>query len=90
MDRCEILMDQIGAVYVKSDRMAALYVTRRVSFCWPHVEPASAFKMESLCRALRAMSSTWAQKVRVGSKVTPRILGRFSIGRLVLFSGIVS
>ena len=48
MDRCEMLMDQMGAVYVKSDRIAALYVTKRVSFCWPHVEPASAKDGESL------------------------------------------
>ena len=41
----EILGNQMGVAYVIRERMRDLYVMRRVSFCWPQVEPARARRM---------------------------------------------
>lgn len=89
MEVLEACKDQMGDAYVKRDRIVALKVLTSVSFCWPHVVPASALRMESRCLALLVTFSTWALKVRVGSNVTPSIWGFFSRGRGVLFMGIL-
>ena len=59
----EVFGNQMGAAYVKRERIEALYVVISDSFCWPHVLPARAFSIESRCLALSATFSTWSQKV---------------------------
>ena len=39
----EVFGNQMGAAYMKRERIEALYVVIRDSFRWPHVVPASAF-----------------------------------------------
>ena len=85
----EVFGNQMGAAYVKRERIEALYVVISDSFCWPHVVPARAFSIESRCLSLSASFSTWAQKVSVGSRVTPRILGCFSCGSVLLLNGMI-
>ena len=38
------LGNQIGEAYVKRDLIRDLYVIIRVSFCWPQLVPARAFR----------------------------------------------
>ena len=40
-----VLGNQIGAQYVKSERMSDLYVMISVSVCWPHDVPERAFSI---------------------------------------------
>ena len=40
-----VLGNQIGAPYVKSDRMIDLYVMMSVSLCWPHDVPERALRI---------------------------------------------
>jgi len=44
MEEGEALGNQIGDAYVNRDLMRDLYVIRRVSFCWPQLVPARAFR----------------------------------------------
>ena len=41
----DVLGNQMGAAYKKSDRTIDLYVMAIVSHCWPQLVPASAFRM---------------------------------------------
>ena len=79
----------MGSAYVKRERIEAMYVVITDSFSWPHVVPARSFSIENRCLALSASFSTWAQKVSVGSRVTPRILGCFSCGSVLLLNGMI-
>lgn len=58
----------------------ALYVARMVSFDFPQVFPERDFRMSIDFLAFSTVLSACLLKVRVGSKVTPRILGCVSEG----------
>ena len=50
-------------------------MVRRVSLDWPQLTPARARIMLSRDLARLARSFRWGEKVRLGSRVTPRIFG---------------
>ena len=56
----------------------------RVSFCSPHDVPASALRTLRRLVHLDLISLVWGVKVSDGSRVTPRILGVLSRGRMEL------
>ena len=49
MEVGDVLGYQTGAAYVNNERMSDLNVMISVSLCWPHVVPARALRMLSLC-----------------------------------------
>ena len=55
-----------------------------VSTCWPQVELLSSFRTPILGAARVQRLSMWALKVSKGSKVTPRMRGLRSKGRMLL------
>ena len=61
--------------------MRDLYVIRRVSFCWPQVEPASARRMLRRGVARDMIDEMCDEKVRWGSNVTPKMRGFLASGR---------
>ena len=75
---------QMGAAYDMMGLIRALYVTIKVSFCWPLVVPARALRMLRRALNLAAIAWTWGVKVKDGSRVTPRILGCRSRGSTTL------
>ena len=81
MEEGEALGNQIGAAYVKRERMRDLKVISRVSFCWPQKVPARARRMLRREEARETMESIWGEKVKWGSKVTPRMRGFSDSGR---------
>ena len=58
-----------------------MYVVIRVSFCWPQVVPARAFRMLRRGDARETIEAMWGEKVKWGSKVTPSIRGFLLRGR---------
>ena len=62
-------------------RIRDLYVVIRVSFCWPQLVPARAFMMFSRGDAREIIDETWEEKVKWGSKITPRMRGFLLRGR---------
>ena len=61
--------------------MRDLKVMSRVSFCWPQKVPARARRMLRREEARDIMESMWGEKVKWGSKVTPRMRGFSDSGR---------
>ena len=55
-----------------------------VSDCWPHVVPASAFRIFSRGVALAIILEIWCANVKWGSRVTPSRRGCLARGRGVL------
>ena len=74
----------MGAPYVIMGLISDWYVRRSVSFWWPQVEPPRAFSILSRLEHLAVMDLTCGPKVKSGSKVTPRILGFMSSGRILV------
>ena len=61
-----------------------LYVMTMVSFCWPQLVPARALRMlrRGVMRVMRLLMC--GPKVKWGSRVTPRMRGCLSSGRVLL------
>ena len=57
------------------DDMRDLYVVTMVSFDCPQEVPARARRMFRRALARLAVLVAWSEKVKCGSRVTPRILG---------------
>jgi len=55
--------------------MNCLYSMVHDSLLWPKVVPVRFLSAFSLLLALLQTEVTWAEKVRWGSRVTPRIVG---------------
>ena len=76
--------NHIGAAYVIIGLIRLLYVRVSVSFCCPQDDPDSALRMFSRPVHLVLMALMWGVKESDGSRVTPRILGVLSRGRVAL------
>ena len=76
----EMMGDQTVLPYSKTDLVNALNVVISVSFCFPHLEPVRALMMFSDFCAFSWVMLTCSAKVSFGSKVTPKILGFFTVG----------
>ena len=76
----------MGAQYVKSDLLIALYVVSRGnrSLLMPQDVPARDRRMLFFLVILSLVILVCCSKVRRGSNVVPRIFGFFSVGTLLL------
>ena len=77
----EALGNQMGQAYVRRGRIRDLYVVMRVYFCWPQLVPARTLRILRRGEARDTIEETWAEKVKWGSKVTPRMRGFLARGR---------
>jgi len=80
MLEAEVCGNQMGQAYVKMGFIIALYVRRRVSFCWPQEVPASAFRILRRLVDRSTMLLMCGLNLNMASKVTPRIFGCCSEG----------
>ena len=67
-------------------RVITLNVNMISSFCLPKLVEVSAFRMLSVCFTLVMVMFICCENVSFGSRVIPRILGRFVVGKFDLFN----
>ena len=71
--------------YSMTGRMTVSYVVSKVSFCFPQVVEVRALSILNEASAFSFVILVLSAKVRLGSKVSPKILGFLTVGILILF-----
>ena len=80
----EMMGDHIVLAYSSVGRVMALYVMASVSFDLPQCVEVSALSMFSVGFALLMVFCVCFEKVSLGSSVSLRIFGSFTVGSVVL------
>lgn len=80
----DIIGDQTVLAYSMTGKTTALYVARRVSFCFPHDVEVRAFRTFIDESAFSLVILACSAKLRLGSSVRPRILGFLTVGIVTL------
>ena len=70
--------------YSMTESTIVLYVASRVSFCFPHEVEVRALRILIYESALSVVILMCSPKLRLGSPVSPRILGLFLVGMVTL------
>jgi len=84
----KFVSETIGAQTVQPYSMIGLvivlYVFTNVSFCFPHFVDVNALMTLTVLAAFSLVMFMCSPKFSLGSKVTPRIFGCFTVGILML------
>jgi len=81
----EINGDQMVLAYSILGSIRVLWVARRVSFCFPHEVPVSAFRTFTAFSAFCLVIVVCWLNDRLGSKFKPKILWLLTVGMVILF-----